>query len=78
MALKMTKYNSKKSPLLFIASKIDKKLVIRIFQLNEDERARVLRNLRTWDIHKFSMCTVDVKVSLFRRFCSPLYTAHLW
>ena len=27
---------------------------------------------------KFSMCTVPVKVSLFRSFCTPLYTGHLW
>ena len=27
---------------------------------------------------KFSMCTVPVKVSLFRSICTPLYTGHLW
>ena len=27
---------------------------------------------------KFSMCSVPVKISLFRSFCTPLYTAHLW
>ena len=27
---------------------------------------------------KFYMCTDDVKVSLFRAYCTPLYTAHLW
>ena len=27
---------------------------------------------------KFHMCTDDVKVSLFRAYCTPLYTAHLW
>ncbi len=29
-------------------------------------------------IRKFSICTFDVKVSLFRTFCTPLYTAQLW
>ena len=29
-------------------------------------------------IRKFSKCSVDVKVSLFKAFCTPLYTAHLW
>ena len=29
-------------------------------------------------IRKFHMCTYDVKVSLFRAYCTPLYTAHLW
>ena len=24
------------------------------------------------------MCTIDVKITLFQSFCSPLYTAHLW
>ena len=27
---------------------------------------------------KFSMCSPDVKVTLFRAYCSPLYTPHLW
>ena len=27
---------------------------------------------------KFYMCTIDVKITLFQSFCSPLYTAHLW
>ena len=29
-------------------------------------------------LRKFYMCTPDVKVSLFRAYCTPLYTAHLW
>ncbi len=29
-------------------------------------------------IRKFNICTVDVKVSLFRTFCTPFYTAQLW
>ena len=29
-------------------------------------------------IRKFYMCTIDVKITLFQSFCSPLYTAHLW
>ena len=27
---------------------------------------------------KFNMCSTAVKVALFRAFCTPLYTAHLW
>ena len=27
---------------------------------------------------KFSMCSVPVKSSLFRAYCTPLYTAYLW
>jgi len=27
---------------------------------------------------KFHMCTEDVKTALFRAYCTPLYTAHLW
>ena len=29
-------------------------------------------------LRKFSMCSVDVKCSLFRAYVTPLYTAHLW
>ena len=29
-------------------------------------------------LRKFHMCSVDVKVVLFRSYCTPLYTAHLW
>ena len=27
---------------------------------------------------KFHMCTPDVKISLCKTYCTPLYTAHLW
>ncbi len=29
-------------------------------------------------IRKFHMCTADVKVELFRTFCTPLYAAQIW
>lgn len=29
-------------------------------------------------LRKFYMCTVDVKLTLFRSFCMPMYGAHLW
>ena len=29
-------------------------------------------------LRKFSMCSIQVKCSLFRAFCTPLYTAYLW
>ena len=27
---------------------------------------------------KFHMCTDNVKIALFKTYCTPLYTAHLW
>ena len=29
-------------------------------------------------VRKFHMCSPDVKSALFRAYCTPLYTAHLW
>ena len=29
-------------------------------------------------LRRFSKCSSDVKVSLFKAFCTPLYTSHLW
>ncbi len=29
-------------------------------------------------VRKFYMCTDDVKIALFKAYCTPLYTAHLW
>ncbi len=29
-------------------------------------------------IRKFDMCTADVKVELFKTFCTPLFTAQTW
>ena len=29
-------------------------------------------------LRKFYMCSLDVKLSLFRTYCSPMYTAQLW
>ena len=29
-------------------------------------------------LRKFHMCSVDVKMTLFRSYCTPLYTAQLW
>ena len=29
-------------------------------------------------IRKFSMCSSSVKTTLFKAFCTPMYTAHLW
>ncbi len=29
-------------------------------------------------IRKFHMCTPDVKASLYKTFCTPMYTANLW
>lgn len=29
-------------------------------------------------VRKFNMCSANVKIALFKSFCCPLYTAHLW
>ena len=29
-------------------------------------------------VRKFSMCSAPVKATLFKTFCTPMYTAHLW
>ena len=29
-------------------------------------------------LRRFHMCSIDVKITLFKSFCSPMYTAHLW
>ena len=29
-------------------------------------------------IRKFSMCSLDVKIMLFRTYCTPMYCAQLW
>ena len=29
-------------------------------------------------LRKFHMCSIEVKVVLFKTYCTPLYTAHLW
>ena len=29
-------------------------------------------------LRKFHMCSIEVKVELFKTYCTPLYTAHLW
>ena len=29
-------------------------------------------------VRKFSMCSAHVKSTLFKTFCTPMYTAHLW
>ena len=29
-------------------------------------------------LRKFHMCSIDVKLKLFKSYCTPLYTSHLW
>ena len=51
-------------------------------ELNDD--LDIKRQCRSLYIHgntiirKFHMCSIDVKLQLFKTFCAPLYTAHLW
>ena len=43
-----------------------------------ERQRRVLYAQGNTLLRKFYMCTRNVKVSLFRTYCTPLYTAHLW
>ena len=51
-------------------------------QMDDDEdmyrQRRVLYAQANMLIRKFHFCTDDVKISLFRAYCTPLYTAPLW
>ena len=29
-------------------------------------------------LHKFYMCSIDVKLTLFHTYCSPMYSIQLW
>ena len=98
------KYNSKKSVVMILRTKEDKKLHFPSFYLNDSElttvtKAKYLGHILRNDLcddddiqrqccklyaqanmlaRKFHMCTKEVKISLFRTYCTPLYTAHLW
>ena len=37
----------------------------------------ILSNNKNDDLH-IEMCSIEVKVELFKTYCTPLYTAHLW
>ena len=39
---------------------------------------RVLYVQANMSVRRFHRCSVDVKINLFRGYCSPLYTAPLW
>lgn len=49
-----------------------------------EDDADMLRQRRTLYVQanvlvrKFHYCSDEVKVNLFRAYCSPMYTAHLW
>lgn len=51
-------------------------------QLTDDEdiyrQCRMLYVQANILARKFGNCSVNVKLTLFKTFCSPLYTAHLW
>ena len=42
---------------------------------DDDDINRQCRNII---LRKFSMCSVDVKLTLFRSYCSPMYGVQLW
>lgn len=98
------RYNSKKSAIMIIRSKLLKDSVLPEFTLcNEtlkvvhvtkylghflsddlSDDADISRQIRKVYIQanillrKFHMCSLDVKMTLFRTYCSPMYTAQLW
>ena len=48
---------------------------------DDDDIARQCRVLYAQGnilLRKFFMCTLDVKLKMFKTYCTPLYTAHLW
>ena len=51
-------------------------------QLTDDEdifrQCRMLYVRANELARKFGWCTVGVKLTLFKAYCSPMYTAHLW
>ena len=51
-------------------------------QLTDDEdifrQCRMLYVRANVLARKFGWCTVGVKLTLFKAYCSPMYTAHLW
>ena len=46
--------------------------------LDIDRQCRVLYAQGNVLLRKFHMCSYSVKITLFRSYCSSLYTAHLW
>ena len=97
-------YNAKKSKLMIIRSREDRRAIFPDFYLSGTllsmcNEITYLGHVITDDLtddkdilrqrrklyaqanmlcRKFSMCSVTVKVSLFKAYCTPLYTAHLW
>ena len=43
-----------------------------------DRQKRKLYGQGNTIIRKFSMCTLDVKIKLFKTYCTPMYCAQLW
>lgn len=98
------KYNAKKSNIMIVRSREDRKLSFPEFSLSgialkvcdevkylghyitddlSDDRdifrqRRMMYAQANMLIRKFSMCSGSVKTTLFRAFCTPMYTAHLW
>ena len=46
--------------------------------LDIDRQCRILYAQGNVLLRKFHMCSYSVKITLFRTYCSSLYTAHLW
>lgn len=98
------KYNTKKSHIMIVRSREDRKLLFPEFSLsgidlkvcdeakylghylNEDlsddrdiyRQCRMIYAQANTLIRKFGMCSGSVKTALFRAYCTPMYTAHLW
>ena len=98
------KFNPKKSVVMIMKTKEDRKATFPSFYLANKvlsvvDRVRYLGHIIRDDLcddddiqrqycklyaqanmlsRKFYMCTDDVKIALFKAYCTPLYTAHLW
>ena len=98
------KFNPKKSVIMIMKTKEDRKATFPSFLLSDKvlnvvDKVRYLGHIIRDDLsddddiqrqycklyaqanmlgRKFHMCTDDVKISLFKAYCTPMYTAHLW
>ena len=84
------KYNPMKSCSMSFRSKLLKGVTLPKFVLNgeyidEVEQSKYLGHIFTNDLtdnadiaRQFHMCTPDVKLTLFRTYCTPMYTSQLW
>ena len=72
MILTITRY---KSALMIVRSSMNKQIRVPTFNLNNTQ----LNECEEVASKKvFYICSIEVKIQLFRSYCTPLYTAQLW